>query len=191
MTRSRDIPLRRVPFSLLAATNAHTPPRVRRLRPHQRRSRLITLALAPQTLTSPCSHTTHTHHTTPPTRTTPAHVHPHPKGLPVKKCDGSPFRIGIIKARWNDTIIDALVGGCTDELRSLGVLDENVTVLEVPGSYEVVFGAQSLLRKGKLEGKPYDAVVCVGCLIKGHTMHFEYICEAVTQVSGGARWWRW
>ena len=66
-----------------------------------------------------------------------------------------------------------------------------MTVLEVPGSYEVVFGAQSLLRKGKLEGKPYDAVVCVGCLIKGHTMHFEYICEAVTQVSGGARWWRW
>ena len=60
-------------------------------------------------------------------------------------------------------------------------------MLEVPGSYEVVFGAQSLLRKGKLEGKPYDAVVCVGCLIKGHTMHFEYICEAVTQVSAVVR----
>ena len=63
----------------------------------------------------------------------------------------------------------------------MGVAEENIVVQDVPGSYEVVYGAKALLAKHSSAGTPLDAVVCVGCLIKGKTMHFEYICEAVTQ----------
>jgi 6,7-dimethyl-8-ribityllumazine synthase len=53
---------------------------------------------------------------------------------------------------------------------------------QVPGSYELPFGAKCLI-----DSSGVDAVLCIGCLIKGETMHFEYICEAVTQVRGGGR----
>lgn len=73
-------------------------------------------------------------------------------------------------------MIDALVEGARGELIAMGVRPEDVVVIEVPGSYEVVFGAKHLIDTASV-----DAVICIGCLIKGETMHFEYISEAVTQ----------
>lgn len=87
------------------------------------------------------------------------------------------LRIGIVRTQWNRTVVDALaVDGCKAELLRLGVKEENIVVEEVPGSYELPLGAKCLLEGGKV-----DAVVAVGVLIKGETMHFEYILEAVTQ----------
>ena len=98
------------------------------------------------------------------------------KGLePVRK-DGSSLRIGIVRARWNDEVVSSLSGGCRKELIACGVKEENIIEWKVPGSYELPLGAKKMLDTEKV-----DAVVCIGTLIKGETMHFEYICEAVTQ----------
>eukprot|EP00747_Dinoflagellata_sp_TGD_P163767 gnl/TRDRNA2_/TRDRNA2_182798_c0_seq1.p1 gnl/TRDRNA2_/TRDRNA2_182798_c0~~gnl/TRDRNA2_/TRDRNA2_182798_c0_seq1.p1 ORF type:complete len:180 (-),score=30.16 gnl/TRDRNA2_/TRDRNA2_182798_c0_seq1:57-596(-) len=96
------------------------------------------------------------------------------RGLDLPTFDGKGLRIGIVKARWNSVVTDALVDGCTEALKSCNVSD--ITVENVAGSYEVPCAAQQLL-----ESKKFDCVVCIGCLVKGETMHFEYICEAVSQ----------
>lgn len=66
------------------------------------------------------------------------------KGLPAppKKHDGSPFRIAIVHARWNDTVIKALVDGTVKKLKAQGVKEENIVVKTVPGSYELPFAVQ-------------------------------------------------
>ena len=87
--------------------------------------------------------------------------------------DGTGKRVAIVHAKWNRTVVDALVKGAKDELEASGA---TVVVQEVPGSYELPFGAKCLI-----QGQNVDAVIAIGCLIKGGTMHFEYICEAVTQ----------
>eukprot|EP01065_Artemidia_motanka_P001749 TRINITY_DN10820_c0_g1_i1.p2 TRINITY_DN10820_c0_g1~~TRINITY_DN10820_c0_g1_i1.p2 ORF type:complete len:181 (+),score=61.22 TRINITY_DN10820_c0_g1_i1:68-610(+) len=89
--------------------------------------------------------------------------------------DGRGLRVGIVSTRWNDTVISQLLQGCRDELRRLGVSD--IRELKVPGSYELPFGARRMI---DLHPKDLDVIVCLGCLVKGGTMHFEYICEAVT-----------
>jgi len=85
------------------------------------------------------------------------------------RADG--LRIGIVAARWNPTICDALVEGCKNQLETRGA---TVFVERVGGAYELPLAASVMLNA-------FDAVVCIGCLIKGETMHFEYICEAVSQ----------
>ena len=97
------------------------------------------------------------------------------KGISFSKLDGSKLKIGIVVARWNSEVTFSLLKKCRKALEDSGVPEKNITVLEVPGSYEVVYGAKRLIEKKKA-----DAVVVLGCLIKGETMHFEYICEAVT-----------
>ena len=92
--------------------------------------------------------------------------------------DGRGMRIGIAYTKWNEKIVGALVAGCKKELTRLGVGDSDIELVEVPGSYELVFAARTLIKSRK---RNFDVIVCVGCLIKGETMHFEYICEAVTQ----------
>lgn len=69
------------------------------------------------------------------------------------------------------------MAGCKQALLACHVKESDIVVVDVPGSYELPFGASCLI-KGE---QPVDAVICVGCLIKGETMHFEYICEAVSQ----------
>ena len=87
--------------------------------------------------------------------------------------DGSACRVGIIKTRWNQGIIDSLAKGCKDSLTELGVKDENVFETEVPGAFELPMAARFLAQSGTV-----DAIVCIGCLIKGDTSHFEYISDA-------------
>lgn len=92
-----------------------------------------------------------------------------------KKNDGSKLKIGIVVSRWNREITDALLSKCQEGLRGANVKDRNIHVQQVPGAYELPFGAMALIKKKKV-----DAVVCLGALIKGETMHFEYIASAVS-----------
>jgi len=98
------------------------------------------------------------------------------KGLKKQKeqISGEGLTIGIVYTRWNDQIIDALLTGCKDELTKLGV--SKIEELQVAGAFELPFAAKSMISNMKV-----DAVVCIGTLIKGETMHFEYISEACSQ----------
>ncbi len=98
------------------------------------------------------------------------------KGITFPDLDGSKLKIGIAVARWNKHITKELLAGCKQALLECNVSEENIMVLETPGTYELPYSAQQLIKKHNA-----DAVVCLGTLIKGETMHFEYIAEAVTQ----------
>lgn len=93
---------------------------------------------------------------------------------------GSKLKIGIIHARWNKVVIDALVKGAIKKLRELNVQEENIIVESVPGSFELPFATKALFAKQEKANQPLDAVIPIGVLIKGSTMHFEYICDSVT-----------
>ncbi|KAJ1461133.1 6,7-dimethyl-8-ribityllumazine synthase [Pelagophyceae sp. CCMP2097] len=93
------------------------------------------------------------------------------------KLDGSKVRIGIIKARWNPKIVDSLCDAAQATMLELGVDEKNIFITDVPGAWELPFAAKYLAAS-----KTVDAIICLGCLIKGETMHFEYIAE---QVSSG------
>lgn len=97
------------------------------------------------------------------------------KGVSFEDLNGQDLKVGIVAARWNDQYTLSLLEGCKEALRTSGVLEENITGLFVPGSYELPMGAKHLL-----ETTDVDVVVAIGCLIKGETMHFEYICDAVS-----------
>jgi 6,7-dimethyl-8-ribityllumazine synthase len=85
------------------------------------------------------------------------------------------YRFAIVVSRFNQEITDGLLQGARELLAEASVPDENVTVIHVPGAFEIPITAQRLGESGE-----YDAVVCLGCLIKGETMHFEYIADAAT-----------
>lgn len=93
---------------------------------------------------------------------------------------GQNLRIGILHARWNAKIIDSLVDGCIRRLKELGVKEENIIVESIPGSFELPYGSKLFVDKQAKLGQPLDAVIPIGVLIKGSTMHFEYICDSVT-----------
>ena len=97
---------------------------------------------------------------------------PNSKISPTSSEKISSLKIGIVYARWNSKITETLLDGCVEECKRLGVVD--VSVLSVPGSFELVYAAKSIISQ-------MDCVVCIGCLIKGHTMHFEYISESVSR----------
>ena len=78
--------------------------------------------------------------------------------------------------RWNPEVVHPLLDGCLRALEECGVKKKNTTLLEVAGAYELPYAAKSLITRK--DG--YDAVVALGCLIKGETLHFEYIAEAVS-----------
>ncbi len=85
-------------------------------------------------------------------------------------------RIAIIAAEWNAHITTALTQGCIDTLHSHGVEDELIDVYHVPGAVELTFAASSVIETGA-----YDAVIVFGCVIRGGTPHFDYVCQSVTQ----------
>lgn len=89
------------------------------------------------------------------------------------------MRIGILHARWNYKIINSLVKGCIERLQLLGVTEENIIVESIPGSFELPYGSKKFVEKQAALGEPLDAIVPIGVLIKGSTMHFEYICDSV------------
>ncbi|KAJ7074005.1 6,7-dimethyl-8-ribityllumazine synthase [Mycena amicta] len=149
------------------------------------------------------------------------------KSLPTSSAtyDGSPLRVAIVHARWNETVIDSLVKGCVEKLKASGVQEGNIIVQSVPGSFELPLACQKYItfyrvisgghvqvgsnvtdllgglsfgggnsRSGTpappsasmsspavtMPNEPFDAVIAIGVLIKGSTMHFEYISDAVS-----------
>lgn len=87
--------------------------------------------------------------------------------------NGSDVRVGIIMARWNADVIDGLYKGVNQSLAELGVKPSNVFTTYVPGAFELPVTAKFLAMS-----KRVDVIVCLGCLIKGDTMHFEYIADS-------------
>lgn len=91
------------------------------------------------------------------------------KSLP----NGAGKKIGIVVSKWNDTITNALLEGALSTLLAANVNREDIIINEVPGTFELPFGAQRILKAIKL-----DAVICLGCVIQGETRHFDFICDA-------------
>ncbi|KII89087.1 hypothetical protein PLICRDRAFT_91531 [Plicaturopsis crispa FD-325 SS-3] len=135
--------------------------------------------------------------------------------------DGSALRVAIVHARWNKTVIDALVAGAVTKLKERGVKESNIIIQSVPGSFELPLAVSKVIsgshvqagatatdllgglnfggstpslispkpasRSGtpaptsvNMPSGPFDAVIAIGVLIKGSTMHFEYICDSVS-----------
>ncbi len=83
--------------------------------------------------------------------------------------DGRELRVGIVMSRWNREITEALVNGALRALAVCGVPDEQITMLEVPGALEIPIAAEQLASMGT------DAIIAIGCVIKGETAHFEHV----------------
>ncbi|KAF4992755.1 hypothetical protein FGRMN_6965 [Fusarium graminum] len=129
------------------------------------------------------------------------------KGPSPQHHDGSGLRIGIVHARWNSTIIDPLVTGAKEKLLAAGVKESNIVIQSCPGSWELPIAVQRLYSASQIQGTStggpsatdllassttdlssmpasagaFDAIIAVGVLIKGETMHFEYIAESTCQ----------
>lgn len=89
--------------------------------------------------------------------------------------DGNGMKIGIVTAQWNRNITDQLLEGCEQALKEHNVLESDIYNIQVPGSYELPQGARILLSRHR----KLDAVICLGCVIKGATDHNDYINRAV------------
>lgn len=90
--------------------------------------------------------------------------------------DASEMRFGIIVTEWNRHITDRLLQGAADELKARGVAESNITIKRVPGSFELIYAAAQLAKFGHVNG-----IIIIGCVIRGDTPHFDYICQGVTQ----------
>lgn len=88
--------------------------------------------------------------------------------------DSSDMKIGIVVSQWNNKITDGLFNGAFTTLIESGVSENNIEKIEVPGSFELIFGAKILSRKD------IDAIICLGSVIQGETKHFDYVCQAVS-----------
>ncbi|KFY38344.1 hypothetical protein V495_06624 [Pseudogymnoascus sp. VKM F-4514 (FW-929)] len=133
---------------------------------------------------------------------------PATKGIgAAPKVDGSDLRIGIVHARWNEQIIEPLLEGARKELLAAGVKPANIVVQSVPGSWELPIAVRGMYTASQIQATqsstssagdllgstsdlasdaqathtpPFDALIAIGVLIKGETMHFEYISDAVS-----------
>ncbi|CAO3698741.1 unnamed protein product [Rhizopus stolonifer] len=104
---------------------------------------------------------------------------------PKQPLNGSGLRIAIVHTRWNYALVDQLYNKVYETLvTKYNVLPENITTDTVSGSYELPMAAKQLIElsdsQSTTEKKKFDAVICIGLVIKGGTAHFEYICDAVT-----------
>jgi len=89
---------------------------------------------------------------------------------------GNGLKIGIVSSRWNDFMGSKLLEGAKDCLVRHGIEDENIDVALVPGCFELPLAAQKMVNSGR-----YDAVVCLGIVIRGATPHFEYVAGEATK----------
>ena len=89
--------------------------------------------------------------------------------------DGKHLRIAIVVAQWNQAITNKLYLGARETLLKHNVVDENIVKFNVPGSFELIYGAS------KAQAQNFDVVIAIGCIIQGETRHFEFIANAVTQ----------
>lgn len=85
-------------------------------------------------------------------------------------------RIGIVTAEWNSHITEALTADAVRVLKENGFTADDYDIFHVPGAVELTYGASQLI-----EASMYDAVIVFGCVIRGDTPHFDYVCQSVTQ----------
>ncbi len=97
------------------------------------------------------------------------------------KLHAAGLKFGIIASRFNDFVTDKLLDGALEALKQHGCEDNNIEVVRVPGSFEIPLLAAKMAASGK-----YDALICLGAVIKGETAHFEYISGEVTRGIGRA-----
>ena len=90
--------------------------------------------------------------------------------------DATGMRVGIVVSEWNEKITGALLDGACKTLMKHGVREESINIKTVPGSFELVYGAARFVCSGLV-----DVVIAIGCVIRGDTPHFDYICQGVTQ----------
>ena len=86
------------------------------------------------------------------------------------------MKFGIVVAEWNSQFTFAMLEGAVQTLVSNGAFEDDITVAYVPGSFELVFGAKTMMNRGD-----FDAIITIGCVIRGDTPHFDYICQGTTQ----------
>lgn len=89
---------------------------------------------------------------------------------------GQGLRIGIVAARFNEFIVSRLIGGAEDACLRHGVSGDDITLAWVPGAFEIPLAAQKMAESGK-----YDAVICLGAVIRGSTSHYDYVCAEVSK----------
>ena len=89
--------------------------------------------------------------------------------------DGKDLRIAIVVAQWNQAITNKLYLGARETLLKHNVVAENIVKFNVPGSFELIYGAS------KAQAQNFDVVIAIGCIIQGETRHFEFIANAVAQ----------
>ena len=95
-------------------------------------------------------------------------------GTPVP--DATDMRFGIVVCEWNSHITEKLLAAAVETLKENGVSETNITVRHVPGSFELIYGCSQLARFGLVDG-----IIAIGCVIRGDTPHFDYICQGTTQ----------
>lgn len=93
---------------------------------------------------------------------------------PLKINDAGSFRIGIVVSEWNDFVTFNLRDGALETLELEGVQKDKIQIFYVPGAFELNYAAMQLCKTNK-----FDAVIAIGCVIRGETPHFDYVCDAV------------
>lgn len=95
---------------------------------------------------------------------------------PLQISNADSFRIGIVVSEWNDFVTHNLRDAALDVLKTEGVAENNIKVFKVPGAFELNYASMQLCKERK-----FDAVIAIGCVIRGETPHFDYVCSAVAQ----------
>ena len=90
--------------------------------------------------------------------------------------NGKDMRIGIVAARFNEFIVSKLISGAKDALLRHGVSDDDIALAWVPGAFEIPTVALKMAKSGK-----YDAILCLGAVIRGATSHYDYVCSEVSK----------
>ncbi len=86
------------------------------------------------------------------------------------------FKIGIVASRFNDFVVGRLIDGALDGLKRHNVKDENITLAKVPGAFEIPVAAKKMAGS-----KKFDAIICLGAVIRGATSHYDYVCNEVSK----------
>lgn len=90
-------------------------------------------------------------------------------------------RYAIAVADWNPHITHALLAGAVDSLKANGVQQDNINIVHVPGTFELIYAAKKFLYDNLSSIETFDAVIVLGCVVQGDTPHFDYVCQGVTE----------
>lgn len=93
--------------------------------------------------------------------------------------EGGGLRFGIVVSRFNRSVTGSLLAGALEGLARHGVADDDILVAHVPGAFEIPYAAKRMAHSGQ-----YDALICLGAVVRGETPHFDYICAEVTRALG-------